>query len=111
MPFFRRCILLRLALAVVREKLRLPTSSVIKRTMRLSGSNRSNLQVQAALTAITDVIKESVWFVFVCFSIIVKFSQLSLVIFVGEELTVFGFVREECEKNFENYCPNPKSNC
>ena len=25
-------------------------------------------------------------------------------ILVGEELTVFGFVREECEKNFENHC-------
>ena len=98
-----RRILLRVALAVMREKRRLPTSSVINQTVRLSGSNRSNLQVQAALTAIADVIKESVWFIFVCFSIIVKFSQLSLVIFVGEELTVFGFVREECEKNFENH--------
>jgi len=28
----------------------------------------------------------------------VKFLQLSFVIFVGEELTVFGFVMEECEK-------------
>jgi len=27
-----------------------------------------------------------------------KFLQLSFVIFVGEELTVFGFVGEECEK-------------
>jgi len=72
--------------------------------MRLSGSNRSNLQVQGALTAITDVIKESVWFIFVYLSFIVKFSQLSLVVFVGEELTLFGFVREECEKNFENHC-------
>jgi len=26
------------------------------------------------------------------------------VIFVGEELTVLGFVREECETNFENHC-------
>jgi len=25
------------------------------------------------------------------------------VIFVGEELTEFGFIREECEKNFENH--------
>ena len=69
--------------------------------MRLSGSNRSNLQVQAALTAMTDVIKESVWFVFVyCFFIVgsVKILQWQFVIFVGEELTVFGFVREEYEK-------------
>ena len=29
-----------------------------------------------------------------------KFLQLSFVIVVGEELTVFGFVREECEENF-----------
>jgi len=28
---------------------------------------------------------------------------LSFVIFVGEELTEFGFVREDCEKNFENH--------
>jgi len=33
-----------------------------------------------------------------------KFLQLSFVIFVGVELTVFGFVGEECEKNFENHC-------
>jgi len=33
----------------------------------------------------------------------VKFLQLSFVIFAGEELTEFGFVREECEKNFENH--------
>jgi len=32
-----------------------------------------------------------------------KFLQLSFVVLVGEELTVFGFVREECEKNFENH--------
>jgi len=32
----------------------------------------------------------------------VKFLQLSFVIFVGKELTEFGFIREECEKNFEN---------
>jgi len=91
---------------VVREKLRLPTSSMINWTMRLSGRNRSNLLVQAALTAMTDFIKESIWFIFVyCFCRVdsVKFLQLSFVIFVGEELTVLGFVREECEKNFENH--------
>jgi len=33
----------------------------------------------------------------------VKFLQWSFVIFVGEELTVFGFIREECDKNFENH--------
>jgi len=33
-----------------------------------------------------------------------NFLQLSFVIFVGEEFTVFGFVREECEKNYENHC-------
>jgi len=27
--------------------------------------------------------------------------------FVWEELTEFGFVREECEKNFENHCSSP----
>jgi len=32
----------------------------------------------------------------------VTFLQLSFVIFVGEELTVFGYVVEECEKNFKN---------
>jgi len=69
--------------------------------MRLSSSNRSNLQVQAALTAVTDVIKESVWFIIVyCFFTAgsAKFLQLSFVIFVGEELTVFWFVRGGCEK-------------
>jgi len=60
-------------------KLRLPTSYIVKRTMLLSGSNRSNLQVQAALTAVTDIIKESVWFIIVyCFFIVgsMKFLQL-----------------------------------
>ena len=55
----------------------------------------------------TDVMKESVWFIVVyCFFTVasMKFLQLSFVILVGEELTVFGFVREECEKNFENHC-------
>jgi len=83
---------------------------MIHRTMRLSGSNRSNLQVQAALTAITDVIKESVWFIFVYFFFIAKFLQLSFVIFVKEELTVFGFVRGECEKNFKNLCSRCSKN-
>jgi len=55
-PILRRGNLLRLPLAVVGVKLRLSTSSMIKRTMR-PGSNRSNLQVQAALTAVSDVIK------------------------------------------------------
>jgi len=76
MPFSRCHILLRLPLAVVREKLQLPTGSVINRTMRLSGSNRSDLQVQAALAAITHVTKESVWFTFVYFFFTVKFLQL-----------------------------------
>jgi len=98
MPFSRCHILLRLPLAVVREKLQLPTGSVINRTMRLSGSNRSDLQVQAALAAINYVTKESVWFTFVYFFFTVKFLQLWFVIFVGEEFTVLGFVREECEK-------------
>jgi len=38
----------------------------------------------------------------------VKFSQKSFVIVVEEESTVFGFVREECEKNFENHWSNVK---
>jgi len=62
-PFLRRRNLLSLPLAVVRAKVRLPTSSMIKRTVRLSGSNRTNLQVQVALTAVTDVIKETSWFI------------------------------------------------
>ena len=49
-------------LAVVRVKLRLPTSFMINWTMRLSGSKRK-LQVQAALTVVIDVIKEFVWFI------------------------------------------------
>jgi len=28
------------------------------------------------------------------------------VVFVGEELILFGFVREEYEKNYENHCCN-----
>jgi len=32
-----------------------------------------------------------------------KLLQLSFMILVGEELTEFGFVREECENNFENH--------
>jgi len=34
----------------------------------------------------------------------VDFSQLRFVFLVGDELTLFGFVREEYEKNFENHC-------
>jgi len=95
------------AVAGVTVKLRLPTSSMIKQTMHLSGSNRSNCQVQTVLNAVTDITKESVWFIIIyCFFTVgtVKFLQLSFVIFVGEELAEFGFVREECEKNFENHC-------
>jgi len=75
--------------------------------MHLSGSNRSNCQVKAALNAVTDITKESVWFIIICCFFTVrteKFLQLSFVIFVGEESAEFGFVREECEKNFENHC-------
>jgi len=100
-PFLRSGNLLRLPLAVARVKLRLPTSSMTKRTMSLSGSNRSNLQVKAALTAVTDVIKEFVWFIIVHCLFTVgsgKFLHLSFAIFVGEDLTVIGFVWEECEK-------------
>jgi len=64
------------------------------------------LHVQAALTALTDVMKDSVWFIIVyCFFTVgsVKYLRLSFVILLGEELTVFGFVREECEKNFKNH--------
>jgi len=55
---------------------------------------------------VTDITKESVWFIIIyCFFTAgtVKFLQLSFVIFAGEELAEFGFVREECEKNFENH--------
>jgi len=36
---------------------------MIKQTMGLTGINRTNLQVQAALTAVTDVTKESACFI------------------------------------------------
>jgi len=32
------------------------------------------------------------------------FAIISFVIFVGEELKEFGFIREKCEKNFESHC-------
>ena len=54
-PFVKLGNLLRLPLLVVRIKLRLPTMS--KWTMRLSASNRSNLQLQAALTAVTEFMR------------------------------------------------------
>jgi len=63
--------------------------------MSLSGSNHNNLQVKAASTAVTDVIKEFVWFIIVyCFFTVgsVKFLHLSFAFFVGEELTVIGFI-------------------
>jgi len=50
---------------------------------------------------VTDIINESVWFVIICCFFTVgsaKFSQLPFVIFVGEELTEFGFVSEGCKK-------------
>jgi len=47
----------RLPLLVVRVKLRLPTSSMFELTMHLSGNNHSNLQVQATLTAMADIIR------------------------------------------------------
>jgi len=52
---------------------------MIKQTMHLSGSSRSNWQVQAALNAVTDITKESVWFIIIyCFFTVgtVKFLQL-----------------------------------
>ena len=101
-PFMRGRNLLRLPLPVVRVKLRLPSISMMNRSDHaLSGSYSSNWHVPAALIAVTDVIKESVWFIIVhCFFTVgsVTILQLSFVSFVGEELTVFGFVREECEK-------------
>jgi len=33
----------------------------------------------------------------------VEFCNIFFVIFVGEIMTVFGFVKGECEKNFENH--------
>jgi len=65
------------AVAGVTVKLRLPTSSMIKQTMHLSGSNRSNCQVQTVLNAVTDITKESVWFIIIyCFFTVgtVKFA-------------------------------------
>jgi len=61
--------------------------------MHLSGSSCNNLQVKASLNAVTDILKESVWFIIIyCFFTVgsVKFLQLSFVIFVGEELTELG---------------------
>jgi len=57
-PSLRCCYLFSLPLAVARVKLRLRTSSMINQTLCLSGNMHSNLQKQAALTAVTDVIKE-----------------------------------------------------
>jgi len=45
-PFLRYRNLFLLLFPVVRVKLRLPTISMIMRTMRLSGRNRSSLQVR-----------------------------------------------------------------
>jgi len=63
---------------------------------------------------VTDIIKESVWFVIICCFFTVggaKFLQLSFVIFVGEELTEFGFVGRNVKKtlrttdlNYLQYC-------
>jgi len=80
-PFLKRGNLLRLLIVVVRAKLRLPTSAMIKRTMDLTCSNRSNFQVHAALTAVTDVIKEIVCFIIVSLFFTVgsvKFLQVHL---------------------------------
>jgi len=55
-PILRLGNLFRLPLAMERVKMQLPTSSMVKRNTRLSGSNHSNLQVQAALNAVSDVI-------------------------------------------------------
>ena len=46
-----------LPLAMVSVKLRLPTSSMINRTMRLSSSNHTNLLLQAGLIVVNDVTK------------------------------------------------------
>ena len=56
-PILRHGNLFCLPLAVVSVKLRLPTSSMIKQTMRLSSSNHTNLLLQAALTVVNDVTK------------------------------------------------------
>jgi len=106
-PFLRHRNLLRLPLPVAKGGgVIANTSTMINRTMRLSGINRSNVQVKFASTAVTGIIR--VCFVrnrLYCFLKvgIVKFLQLSFMIFAGEELTVSGFVREECEKKFENH--------
>jgi len=49
-PILRLGNLSHLPLVVERVKLQLPTSSMVKQNMRLSGRNHSNLQVQTALT-------------------------------------------------------------
>jgi len=60
---------------------------------------------------VTGVIKESVWFIIVQAIVSsvgsVKFLQILFVIFVGEDSTVFAFIREECEKNVENHWSSP----
>jgi len=59
-PFLRRRNLRRLLLAVVRVKLRFPTSSMIMRTMCLSGRNRSSLQVEAAMPHSVGLVSRAV---------------------------------------------------
>jgi len=60
---------------------------------------------------VADVVKESVWFIIIyCFFTVgsVKFLQfIFFVIIVGEEVTVFEFVRGN-KKNFENHWLNPR---
>ena len=62
-------------------------------------------QGQATLNAVTDVISESAWWFIIvyCFFTVgsVKFLQL-FVIFVGEELTAFGFETGEYEKTLRS---------
>ena len=71
------------------------------RTMCLSGSNHSNLHVQAALPAVTDVTKESDSFIIVyCFFTV---GSVNLFAIINCDLCWGGidsvsFVKEECEK-------------
>jgi len=60
----------------------------------------TNTQGQAALTAVTDVIKESFWFtgnrlLFLHSRKCQSFAIIFYVIFVGEELTVLWFAKGE----------------
>jgi len=86
------------------------TNKKLQNDFGLDG-NVYSTQGQAALTAVTDVIR--VCLVHRCLFLLSRwceiFAIIFFVIFVGEEFTVFGFVKEEYKKNFENHWPRVES--